>query len=73
MTDTYKLYYKIKSGGIKISYLSEQLGLSRQGLANKINGDTEFYASEINKMSELLRLTPEEREEIFFNKKVDKM
>ena len=73
MTDTYKLRYKIKSSGIKISYLAEQLGLSRQGLANKINGDTEFYGSEISKMSELLRLTPEEREEIFFNKQVDKM
>lgn len=73
MTDTCKLYYKIKSVGLKISYLAEQLGLSRQGLANKINGETEFYASEINKLSELLKLTPEEREEIFFNKKVDKM
>lgn len=73
MTDTYKLRYKIKSSGLKISYLAEQLGLSRQGLANKINGDTEFIASEISKMSDLLRLTLEEREEIFFNKQVDKM
>ena len=73
MTDTYKLYYKIKKGGFKISYLSEQLGLSRQGLSNKINGESEFYASEISKISELLKLTPEEREDIFFKKEVDKM
>lgn len=73
MTDTYKLYYKIKKSGFKMFHLAEQLGLSRQGFANKLNGESEFYASEIGKLSELLSLTPEERDEIFFKKEDDEI
>lgn len=59
---------KVKSSGYKITYLANKLDLSRAGFRNKLNGDTEFYASEIQKLSELLNLSVREREDIFFNK-----
>ena len=42
------------------------MNLSRAGLYNKINGKSEFYASEIQKLSKLLKLDTDEREDIFF-------
>lgn len=73
MTDEYLLNNKIKDSGYRLGYLAEKLNLSRAGLYNKINGKTEFLASEIQALSDILKLDGKEREEIFFNKKVDKM
>ena len=72
MTDSFLLNYKIKQSGLKLGSIAETLGLSRTGLYNKINGSSEFFGSEIASLSELLNLSTEEREDIFFNKKVDK-
>lgn len=72
MTDSYLLNYKIKESGIKLGTLADKLGLSRAGLYNKINGISEFYGGEILTLSEVLGLSTEDRENIFFNKKVDK-
>ncbi len=59
---------KISSKGLKLSYIADKLSLTRFGLAKKINKDTEFKASEIVTMVELLDLSLEEKEKIFFNK-----
>lgn len=73
MTDTELLMEYIKNSGLKLIYIAECLGLSRFGLAKKINNETEFKASEIEKMCEILHIdSMEERKKIFFAKEVDK-
>ncbi len=57
---------KIEESGITITKLAEKLGLSREGLYLKLNGTTEFKASEIVLLREILRLTKEEQERFFF-------
>lgn len=65
--DGAKLKEAISNSGIKLAYMSEQLGLSRSGLYKKINKDTEFTASEIQKVQDILRLSDEDRDDIFFD------
>jgi hypothetical protein len=48
--------------------LAKKLGISEQGLYNKLNGISEFKASEICALSDELSLSSQEREEIFFAK-----
>lgn len=72
MTNSAKLRKVIKNRGMKYGFLAESLGLSGYGLQRKIDGKSEFKAKEIEKLSELLQLTLEHKEEIFFAKDVDK-
>ena len=62
---------KIRLKGLSISMIAVSLGISRQGLYNKLNGKREFKSSEIAKLSELLGLSKDEREAIFFADYVD--
>jgi len=73
MTNTELLEKKIDDSGYKKSYIAKAIGLkSTQGLSKKIKNETEFTASEINALCELLKVeTLEEKEEIFFAVKVD--
>ena len=71
MTNSILLNYKIKVSGYRLGFLAEKLGLSRAGLYNKINNKTEFLASEIQALSDLLNLDAKDREDIFFDEKVD--
>lgn len=64
--NTSMLLDKIESSGISKSEIAETLGITRQGLYNKLYGKKEFKASEVRKLSELLDLTSAEREQIFF-------
>lgn len=66
MTDTERLKSAISDAGITIKWLAEQLGISREGLYNKICGKTEFKASEVVALTQLLHLNPNERDGIFF-------
>lgn len=66
MTDTKRLRDKIKDSGLKYSYLLACMGLTPYGLSKKIENDSEFKASEIQSLFELLKLTCSERDEIFF-------
>ena len=73
MTDTALLRERIKNSGLKLNFIAERMGLSRFGLAKKINNDTQFYAGEIDKMCEILGITSvDECMAIFFAKEVDK-
>lgn len=69
MTDSEKLKAKIRDSGYRIRFLAEQLGISYQALYNKVDNKTQFLASEIMRFSDLLNLTPEERDDIFFTVK----
>lgn len=48
--------------------LAKKLGISEQGLYNKLKGVSEFRASEIRTLTDELSLSAQEREEIFFAK-----
>lgn len=72
MTNTELLNAKINESGIKKGVIAERLGLSRYGLAKKIDGTNDFKSEEILTLCELLNIkTLTEREKIFFVKKVD--
>lgn len=68
MTNTELLEKKIDESGYKKSYIAKTIGLkSTAGLANKVNNITEFTASEINALCDLLKIESlEERHAIFF-------
>ncbi len=55
-----------QSKQITLSKIAEAAGLSRQGLFKKIENKSEFKASEVVKISDLLGLTDEQRTAIFF-------
>ena len=64
---------KIDEINIPITTIAEKMGLSRQSLYLKLNGLREFKASEMIKICDILRLTSEEKNYIFFADKVDKI
>lgn len=66
MTDTKLLRETIKNSGISMVFLAEKTGITRETLYNRFDGKGEFRASEIYKISKVLHLTPEQRDEIFF-------
>lgn len=47
--------------------IAEQLGITRQGLYDKLNEKTEFKSSEIKTLSRLLNLSNDQRDKIFFS------
>lgn len=65
MTDEQLLRQRIDIKGYTIVAISKVLGISREGLYKKLSGETEFKASEIVKISELLQLNNSERDKIF--------
>lgn len=71
MIDTKLLTDAIDKSGLKRYRIADELGLSPYGLQKKINGETEFKASEIKNLSILLHLSTKAKEEIFFADKVN--
>lgn len=72
MTDTDLLMDYVKKSGLKLGFIAEQLNLSRFGLAKKIKNNSEFKASEIEKLCNLLNITSmRDRNRIFFAQKVE--
>ena len=71
MTDTKLLREMIAKSGLKLGYIAQQMGLSRQALQQKINNDRDFKAGEVNELSRLLQLDNPTREAIFFSLRVD--
>lgn len=63
--NTKLLQQKIKDSGLKMGFIAEKLGRSRQALSNKIQGKTEFLPSEIRILCELLHLSDDDRRLIF--------
>lgn len=60
----------INRRGLKIRYIAEKLGISHEAMYNKVKGKTEFKASEIAMLIDLLDLSDAEVREIFFTRKV---
>lgn len=66
MTDKKRLKTVIEKSGLKISFIAEQLGISRAGLFKKLNNDNEFKVSEVYKMQKILGMSDKDRDSIFF-------
>ena len=63
--NTKLLQQKIKDSGLKMGFIAEKLGRSRQALSDKIQGKTELLPSEIRILCELLHLSDDDRRLIF--------
>lgn len=68
MTDREKLDNAISKSGITITAIAIKLGITRECFYKKLNNKTEFKASEIASMQNILGLSNEERDAIFFAK-----
>lgn len=68
MTDAIELEISLKRTKTTKKILADKLNISLQSLYHKINNITEFKASEIVKICEVLNLSCEERDKIFFTK-----
>ena len=66
MTDTLKLRQRIKEAGYRLGYVAEVLGISQYTLQKKLDNDSEFKISEVDALSKLLGLTPQEKNALFF-------
>ena len=71
MTDTRMLKKRIEESGFKISFIAKKLGLSSYGFALKRDNKSEFTASEINSLCNLLHIDAEGMMDIFFAEKVE--
>lgn len=69
MTNTVLLKEKVDKSGLKVSFIADFVGISRQLLWKKVNNLTPFNQYEIDKMCEVLKITSlREKEAIFFAK-----
>lgn len=66
MTDSEALRSKIKSSGLLYKYIAQRLGLSYYGFIKKVDNLSEFKASEIATLADILQLSEAERTSIFF-------
>ena len=67
MTDTTKLRKAISDSGLKRSEILKRSGIKAYStLRDKVDNKREFTASEITKLCEILDLSTEQREAIFF-------
>lgn len=57
---------KMAESGLKRKYFCERLGLTYQGLSNKLKGENEFVSSEIKVLKEILHLSDKAVNDIFF-------
>lgn len=58
---------KVKSSGMSMTFVAKMLGISRASLYKKLNGNVEFKISEIVSLSNVLHMSGDERDHIFFN------
>ena len=66
MTDKNLLYYFVKRAGFKNKDIAEAIGITSSGYTLKISNKSDFRQSEIKTISDLLSLTVEERDRVFF-------
>jgi len=66
MPNTDLLKYVIIREGLSTNDIAELLGISRQSLNLRFNGEIEFRLSEVRKLCDKLSLTEQEVQDIFF-------
>lgn len=73
MTNKNELKAALARKGMTATALAEMIGISRQSLSYRINNSVEFRISEVEKISQILGLSLEEKNLIFFGNQVDKV
>jgi hypothetical protein len=68
MVDLDKLKIEIVDSGMTMVAIAKKSQMQRMTLYNRLAGRGEFTASEIEGISDALRLTPDQRDDIFFAK-----
>lgn len=71
MTNTNKLKGKLAERGMTQSQLAEAIDISASSFSFKINNEVEFKVGEIKRIQNVLGLTRDERDTIFFGDDVD--
>ena len=66
MANVKLLREKIEQSGMSITFISEKCGISRETFYNRME-KPDFKASEIVSLTNVLRLSREDRDLIFFN------
>lgn len=66
MTNTELLREKLEGSGYKLTFIAQRLDLSYQGFLNKINNKSDFTAPEIAMLKDMLHLSADECNAIFF-------
>lgn len=66
MTNTSLLKDYIEKSGYKRTFIASRLGITAYSLAMKVNNESEFKASEMTAISELLKIDAKTRDAIFF-------
>ena len=66
MTDKNLLYYYVKRAGFKNKDIAEAIGITQSGYTLKISNKSDFRQSEIKTICDLIGLTAEERDRVFF-------
>lgn len=61
----------IQNSGVKVSVLADKVGISRQSLYMKLNGERTFDQGEIMALKTNLHLSDDQFMEIFFNDDVE--
>lgn len=61
----------IQDNGVKVSVLADKIGISRQSLYMKLNGERAFDQGEIMALKTNLHLSDDQFMEIFFNDAVE--
>lgn len=67
MTDLNELNRIIETSGLKKQKIASELGLSLQGLLNKLKGERPFQLDEIKPLCDVLHLTNAQRDHIFLS------
>ena len=66
MTDKNLLYYFVKRAGFKNKDIAEAIGITPSGYTLKISNKSDFRQREIKTICDMLSLTVEERDRVFF-------
>lgn len=72
MTNTPEIRALLYASGYKLQHVARVLHITPNTLRRKLDGDTEFKLSEAERLSALLRLTPDQREKYFFGEEQPK-
>lgn len=71
MANTLLLKDKISESGMTVKAIAEKTGILRETLYNKMAGRSEFTASEIVALSEILKLSKDDRDKIFLQRRLN--
>lgn len=71
MTNTIELEVALIRNGITYQKLAELIGISYQSMSLKANNRRDFKATEIDRIKQVLNLSSEERDIIFFSNDVE--